>query len=207
MLASIQLFTGNFAPRGWAFCDGQILPISQNTALFSLLGTTYGGDGRTTFALPDLRGRAPIGPRTGHGLTPRRLGELGGQEEHTLITPEMPSHTHIATATSGGGGTAPIDATATLHADSTGATNNPDGKFIANVPNVGPNTVKSYGGTADIEMATDAVTVSGTVNLATIPAPSVAVGTTGGGLAHNNMQPFLAVNYIIAITGYFPTRS
>ena len=81
-IGEIIMFAGNFAPRGWAFCDGQLLPISQNSALFSILGTTYGGDGRTTFGLPDLRGRVPIGPRTGPGLTAYRLGEKGGSEDH-----------------------------------------------------------------------------------------------------------------------------
>jgi len=98
-LAEIVMFGGNFAPRNWAFCDGQLLPISQNTALFSLLGTIYGGDGRTTFALPDLRGRTAIGPRTGPGLSSYREGQRGGLETVTLNQTQMPSHTHAATAT------------------------------------------------------------------------------------------------------------
>ena len=93
------MFGGNFAPRGWARCDGQLLAISQNTALFSILGTTYGGDGRTTFALPDLRGRVAMHPGTGPGLTPRRLGQSGGTETNTLNVTQLPSHTHNATGT------------------------------------------------------------------------------------------------------------
>ncbi len=93
-LGQIVMFAGNFAPRGWAFCDGQLLPISQNQALFSILGTTYGGDGRTTFALPDLRGRVPMHQGRGPGLSDRRLGQKGGQETVTLTTNQLPSHNH-----------------------------------------------------------------------------------------------------------------
>jgi microcystin-dependent protein len=99
-IAEIIMFGGNFAPRGWAFCDGQLLAISQNTALFSLLGTTYGGDGRTTFGLPDLRGRVPIHPGTGPGLSTYRLGQKGGTETVQLNVNEIPSHTHTARGTS-----------------------------------------------------------------------------------------------------------
>ncbi|HQU60560.1 MAG TPA: tail fiber protein [Saprospiraceae bacterium] len=95
-LGMIVMFGGNFAPRSWAFCDGQLLSISANTALFSILGTTYGGDGRTTFGLPDLRGRTPMHPGDGPGLTSRRLGERGGEERHTLNLNEIPSHNHPA---------------------------------------------------------------------------------------------------------------
>jgi microcystin-dependent protein len=93
-IGEIRLFAGNFAPRNWAFCDGQLLSIAQNQALFSILGTTYGGDGRTTFALPDLRGRVPLHPGTGPGLTPYRLGQKGGQETVTLNTAQIPAHNH-----------------------------------------------------------------------------------------------------------------
>lgn len=93
-IGEIRMFAGNFAPRSWAFCDGQLLPIAQNSALFSILGTTYGGDGRTTFALPDLRGRLPMHPGNGPGLTPRTLGESGGTETVTLMASQMPAHNH-----------------------------------------------------------------------------------------------------------------
>lgn len=99
LLGTIILFAGNFAPRGWAFCHGQILPIAQNTALFSILGTTYGGDGRTTFALPDLRGRVPVGQGQGPGLSPIQLGERGGSSTVTLTQAQMPAHVHTATST------------------------------------------------------------------------------------------------------------
>lgn len=93
-VAEIRIFSGNFPPKGWAFCNGQLLPISQNTALFSLLGTTYGGDGKTNFALPNLQGNMPMGQGNGPGLTPRSLGEVGGESTHTLTSAEMPSHSH-----------------------------------------------------------------------------------------------------------------
>jgi microcystin-dependent protein len=104
-IAEIRIFAGNFAPRGWAFCDGQLLPIANNTALFSLIGTTYGGDGRTTTALPNLQGRAPMHPGRGPGLTSRRLGEKVGVENATLTEAQIPSHNHIARGVGNGAGT------------------------------------------------------------------------------------------------------
>ena len=184
-LGQIVSFAGNFAPRGWAYCDGQLLAISQYSALFSILGTTYGGDGRSTFALPDLRGRAPVAPGRGPGLSTRTLGQRGGQEEHTLIIPEMPSHSHISTGT-------------VTASTSEGTTNVPTGNVLAagKTPidrstvvdtnmytNVGPNT----------QMAANEVTVT--------------VGNNGGNLPHNNMQPYLAINFIIALQGVFPSRN
>lgn len=102
-LGEIRMFAGNFAPRGWATCDGQILPIAQNTALFSLLGTTYGGNGQTTFALPDLRGRVPVHVGQGPGLSPYSLGQSAGSENVTLTSGQMPGHTHTLNASSAGG--------------------------------------------------------------------------------------------------------
>jgi microcystin-dependent protein len=104
-IGEIRMFAGTFAPKGWALCDGQLLSIANNQALFSLLGTTYGGNGQTTFALPDLRGRVPMHPGNGPGLTPRILGEAGGAENHTLILPEIPTHSHQALADTGVGTT------------------------------------------------------------------------------------------------------
>ena len=117
-VGEIQLFGGNFAPRGWAFCDGQLLAVSQNDTLFSLLGTLYGGDGRTTFGLPDLRGRIPLHQGTGIGLSPRQLGSKGGEEQVTLTSNQMPSHSHAVSAS-----------------DAPGTQNNPTGQVLAKPAN------------------------------------------------------------------------
>lgn len=156
ILGTIILFAGNFAPRGWAFCDGQLMSIAQNTALFSILGTTYGGDGQTTFALPDLRGRAPIHPGNGPGLTPRALGESSGSESVTLTVGQIPAHNHVVQS-------APE------------ANGDPSANIFA--------------------AATDE------------KAGQAATGVAGGSQPHDNMQPFLALNYIIALQGVFPSRS
>lgn len=118
-VGEIRMFAGNFAPRGWAFCDGQLLAVSQNDALFSLLGTIYGGDGRTTFGLPDLRGRVPLHAGDGPGLSPRRLGAKGGAEKVTLTVNQMPSHDHKVSVSSAGG-----------------IESNARGEYLANSPNV-----------------------------------------------------------------------
>jgi microcystin-dependent protein len=110
-VAEIRIFAGNFAPTGWAFCNGQLLPISQNTALFSLLGTTYGGDGKSTFALPNLQGAAPLGAGQGPGLSLRDLGETGGSKTVTLLASQIPAHTHGARASTTGGVNSPANAT------------------------------------------------------------------------------------------------
>lgn len=166
-LAQIVMFGGNFAPQGWAMCDGQLLAISQNSALFSILGTTYGGDGETTFGLPDLRGRVPMHAGTGSGLTTRDLGERSGAELHSLTTNEGPSHSHqVAVSTLHGDSSTPVDNK--LAVSSTGA-----GQFSA---------------TADGTMAAD------------------FVQTSGAGAGHNNVQPYQAVNFIIALTGTFPSE-
>ena len=162
-LAEVRLFGFNFPPRGWAQCDGQILSINQNQSLFSLLGTTYGGDGRTTFALPDLRGRHPVHP-DGADF---RLGDSGGEETHRLTVAEMPSHDHILQGSS---------ANAT--------TNDPSG------------AVFHRAGGATYRSPTNPVSMDGGL-----------VGATGTGQAHENMQPFQAVNYCIAIVGLFPSRN
>ena len=169
-VAEIRIFAGNFAPRGWAFCNGQLLPISQNTALFSLIGTTYGGDGRSTTALPNLQGRAPMHPGRGPGLTARRLGERGGTETVTLTEAQMPAHNHSAVG---------INTPATVNAPS-------DQTALAR--SVGGAAYKA-GSAPDVDFAEGVL----------LP--------TGGGQAHNNCQPFLTLNFIIALVGLYPSRS
>jgi microcystin-dependent protein len=169
-IGEIRLFAGNFAPRGWAFCNGQLLAISQNSALFAILGTTYGGDGRTTFALPDLRGRAPVhsGFSQGPGLTRRNLGEKGGQENVTLSVEQVPSHTHAARAS----GDFPDSSS-------------PAGNFLGTMQRT---RIYSSSG-SDVSMATG------------------AIGPAGENQPHNNMPPYLGLNYIIALQGLFPPRN
>ncbi|MCB2154816.1 tail fiber protein [bacterium] len=164
-IAEIRIFAGNFAPRSWAFCDGQLLPISQNTALFSLVGTTYGGDGRTTVGLPDLQGRAPMHPGRGPGLTERRLGEKTGVETVTLSDAQMPSHNHSLVGTR-----------------ELGEDLNPAGNYFAR-------------GTAMYE-------ATGT----TVDMNAQSLPSNGGSQAHNNLQPYLAINFIIALQGLYPSR-
>jgi len=143
LLGEIKMFAGTFAPRGWALCDGQILPIAQNQALFSILGTTYGGDGRTTFGLPDLRGRVPIHPGTGPGLSTYRLGQKGGHETVTLTIAQIPSHNHVATVK--------------ISADSTVATTDkPENMFPARNAGATP----QYGDTSNTTLGSSTVSVN-----------------------------------------------
>lgn len=162
-LGEIRMMGFNFPPRGWALCDGQILPINQNQALYSLLGTTYGGDGRTTFALPDLRGRTPIHFGDGHAL-----GQKSGEETHTLLAGEMPQHTHA------------------LQASPTAA-----------------DSPQAAGNMLGTSAAADVYNAAG--NLQNMSGAAVA--NAGGGQAHENMQPFLALNFCIALQGLFPSRN
>lgn len=190
LLGSIMLFAGNFAPREWAYCDGQLMAIATNDALFSILGTTYGGDGRTTFGIPDLRGRAPIGARRGPGLSNRALGQRSGQEMHTLTTLEMPSHNHLA-AFQQTSGTSKIPAVA-----DTAGTDDPTNANLA-TPDIDNNNFLYSKESADTHLAPGKASVTG--NVTTVP--------TGNSQGHNNMQPYLAINYIIAIRGLYPSRS
>jgi microcystin-dependent protein len=170
-VAEIRMFPFNFAPTGWAFCNGQIMPISQNTALFSLLGTTYGGDGKSTFALPNLQGNVPMHPGQGDGLSLRDLGETGGTETVTLLQSEIPVHTH--------------------------AVNNMSDPGTLQVP--GPDRIlaRSANGNA-YQQNTSA-------NLQMMAVQALALA--GGSLAHTNLQPYLTVNFNIALQGVFPPRS
>ncbi|HYG57718.1 MAG TPA: tail fiber protein [Symbiobacteriaceae bacterium] len=169
-VAEIRIVGFNFAPRGWAFCDGQLMPISQNTALFSLLGTTYGGNGKSNFALPDLQGKAPMHPGQGPGLSLRDLGESAGTSTVTLLESEMPVHTHATNCSSG-------DPTASR----------PNGMTWSKVDQGNP---PAYG------PLNNPVTMH-----------PWALGPTGGSLPHNNSQPYLTLNFIIALQGVFPPRS
>ncbi len=188
LLGEIVMFGGNFAPRGWAFTDGQLLPISVNSALFSILGTTYGGDGRTTFALPDLRGRVPMHAGRGPGLTERRLGERGGVEAVTLNTSQIPSHTHTASSIA--------TTTSVLKATSTsGNTNIPTGNVLAD-----DGSDRIYKAIApDVSMS--AAAIESTTDVTT------TVNATGGSQPHTNVQPYQVVNFIIATQGIFPSRN
>ncbi len=169
-IAEIRIFAGNFAPRSWAFCNGQLLPVSQNTALFSLIGTTYGGDGRTTTALPNMQGRSPMHPGRGPGLTSRRLGQRGGTEMVSLTEAQMPNHTHSNMAA--------------IQPAS------------ANTPNDTTSMARSVGANAYNSNPTTA-----------IPMNDGALLNTGGSQPHNNLQPFLVMNFIIALQGLYPSRS
>jgi microcystin-dependent protein len=171
-LAEIRMFGFNFPPKGWAFCDGQILPISQNTALFSLLGVTYGGDGKSTFALPNMQGNAAMGAGDGTGLSPAFLGEESGVPYVTLLTSEMPVHTH------------------SLMAQNAHAATNPDPGTNSDMA-----LAKGTGG---------APYSAQTANLT--PMNFNGLPPAGGSLPHNNMQPYLTLNFCIALQGVFPAR-
>ena len=166
-LAEVRIVGFNFAPRGWAFCDGQILPINQNQSLYSLLGTTYGGDGRTSFALPDLRGRTPIHTGSSNGGASHALGQKSGEEEHTLMDNEMPQHKHTFE-----GSTADV------------TTPNPPNNLL------GTNTGNPYHAVDTLQ-----------------PMNENSVALVGGGQSHQNMMPYLVVNFCIALQGLFPSRS
>lgn len=192
-LALVWIFGGNFSIRGWAFCQGQLVSIAQNSALFSLLGTVYGGDGQTTFALPDLRGRAPIGTGNGPGLSQYVLGQRGGTESTTLLITNMPTHTHIADAS--GLSVAPSASTAN------GTTNIPAAGLVpAQLPPIGsgPNsvTMNAYGA-QDNSTTLAASKVSG----------NVAIGPAGATMPFSIQNPYIAMNYLIATEGIFPSRS
>lgn len=206
-IAQITMFGGNFAPRNWAFCEGQLLAISTNQALFSLLGTTYGGDGRTTFALPDMKGRRPIHPGTGPGLTPRKLGEKSGTENNTLTVAQMPRHTHAAKLDGA------LDATGTGNAtlygvDKPANSSNPNGNLLATSASQIYYDDAGDDSTADLNLKEmNELAISGTADMSITKISGVALADSGGGQAVNNVSPFLAVNFIIALQGIYPSRN
>lgn len=167
-IGQIMIVCFNFAPRGWAFCNGQLLQIQENSALFSLLGTQFGGDGQRTFGLPDLRGRVPIHMGEGKGLGLYQLGQSGGVSEVTLVEPQMPRHSHNVSLPAN---------------DQGGRLENPKDSFIASGDNI------KFSDSSDVNMAP----------LLVIPS--------GGSQPHENMQPYLTVNFIIALEGIYPSRS
>lgn len=194
-LATMTMFGGDFAPRAWSFCRGQLLPIAQHSALFSLLGTIYGGDGRTTFALPDLRGRLATGTGHGPGLTDRRIGWRWGAERHTMNITEMASHSH-AIAHIGNTPTALVKASS-----APGSSANPNGQYwAAGAPSErgSTNVTNTYGATADVMMAADAVEIN---------VSGLAATNNGGNLPFQISQPSLAVSMVICMQGLFPSRS
>jgi microcystin-dependent protein len=169
-VAEIRIFAGNFAPKGWAFCDGQLLPLSQNTALFSLLGTTYGGNGKSNFALPDLQGRAPMHPGQGPGLSLHDLGEAAGSDTVTLLESEMPAHSHSQ---------------------------------VAN-----PNTAERPSPTGNLPARTVGASLyQSTTNQGLVGMAPEALAPAGGDQPHNNLQPYLTMNFIIALQGVYPPRT
>jgi len=167
-VAEIRIFPFNFAPKGWAFCDGQILPLSQNTALFSLLGTTYGGDGKSNFALPNMQGNAPMHPSQGPGLSLHDLGETGGSETVSLLESEIPSHSHAWTVS---------------YADASDPS--PNNELPAKSAGVGYFAAQS-----------------GLVNMS-----DSMIAPAGGDQPHNNLQPYLTLNFCIALQGVYPPRT
>ena len=166
-VGEIRMFAGNFAPRGWAFCDGQLLAVSQNDALFSLLGTIYGGDGRTTFGLPDMRGRIPIHQGTGPGLTSRQIGSKSGSENAAVSQSQLPSHTHAWKVT--------------------------DGVPQSDVP-------------TNAGLAKPTANLFQTIEANMVNMAPAMIQNTGGSQQHNNVMPFLCINFIIALFGVFPSR-
>jgi microcystin-dependent protein len=170
-VAEIRIFPFNFAPKGWAFCDGQLLPLSQNTALFSLLGTTYGGDGKSNFALPNMQGNAPMHPGQGPGLSLHDLGETGGSETVTLLESEIPSHAH------------------TLRASPDDADNNLPSPAMSFAK-----TQKEFG-------------YQSNASASLVTMADTTLAPAGGDQPHNNMQPYLTLNFCIALQGVYPPRT
>jgi len=194
LLGEIKMFAGNFAPRGYLFCHGQLLSISSNTALFSLLGTNYGGDGRTTFGLPDLRGRVAMGQGDGPGLSRNSLGQKIGAELTTLNNLNLPSHSHTATVTTNTNNKILISKDPAIREIPLEGDIHAQANFG---PGLSTTNVKTYG------PATNTVNGQST----TTTAPTININNTGGQQPFNIIQPSSVINYIIAIQGIYPSRS
>lgn len=199
-IGEIRLFASNFAPKNWAYCAAQVVQIRANTALFSILGSTYGGDGSTTFMLPDLQGRVAVGAGQGAGLTNYELGAKVGTETVTLIQPELPMHTHTAVAQPGVSGSGTIKLMAV---GASGGATNPGGNFIGQDTG---NALTSYASAGTpVNMDSRSIQISNVV--ATAGAVAVTLGANGSSQPHSNIQPFTALNYIICMYGMFPARN
>jgi microcystin-dependent protein len=197
-LGQIQTFGFNFAPRGWALCQGQTLAISQNTALFSLLGTFYGGNGQTTFQLPNLGGRTMIGQGQAPGLSAYTIGEVGGAEQITLISSQMPSHTHTATVTPH---THTSTATSTLYAEGLpGDKANPTNRLLGGLANL----YKDPDPTQNLALNAQSIVTTVAIDPATV---TVTNGAAGGSTPIDIRSPYLCVNVSIALQGIFPSRN
>ncbi|GGX13210.1 phage tail protein [Aquimarina muelleri] len=196
-IGEIRLFAGNFAPRAWAYCNGQLLPISQNTALFSIIGTIYGGDGRTTMALPDLRGRVPISQGTGPGLSTHNLGSRGGAETVTLTTSHMANHSHLINKTGTNEVTTVIKVSTQDGDHSVPTTNSIIGKALD--INGDPINMYTKNSNINLDPSTSPSTLIEGENFTTTP--------TGGQQPTPIMQPYLTMHYIICLQGIFPSRN
>lgn len=198
-IGEIRLFASNFAPKNWAYCAAQVVQIRANTALFAILGTTYGGDGTTTFMLPDLQGRVALGAGQGVGLSNYDLGAKEGTETVTLNITQLPMHNHQAVAQPGlGSGTIKV-----MAVGNAGGALTPGGNYIGQDTG---NSLTSYASSGTpVAMDPRSVTISNVV--ATAGAASVTLAPTGGSQPHNNLQPYTALNYIICMYGIFPPRN
>ncbi|WP_062065261.1 phage tail protein [Cellvibrio sp. OA-2007] len=206
-LGEIRMFAGNFAPRGWALCQGQLLPVSSNSALFSILGTTYGGNGTTTFALPNLQSRAPVGIGTGAGLSHVDLGQLGGVENVNLTTNQLPVHTPTATFTGNESSvTATVDVATTTATAMVPPAAGVTTYLSATAAKAGPTNVAFSGlftGTAPDSTKASLGGVQGSVT----PTGTVTVNPIGEGQSVGIRNPYLGMNFIIALEGIYPSRS
>jgi len=193
-IGEIRLFAGNFSPKNWAYCQGQMISVQSNTALFAILGTMYGGNGTSTFQLPNTIGSVVIGAGQGPGLSLYNIGESGGSTNVTLTVAELPMHIHAATYQQG------ISGNITLNAATTGDTSDPNNAVIAS----DGSTSHYIGSGPTVAMATGSASMGGF----TVPAPTnISIGSAGGSTPHNNMQPYMGMNYIICMFGYFPSRN